>query len=97
MSIIEDAKNDLKRILPPPVDSFMREINIVKAELSRQRREMVKPRSREIYGQKYKIVRIGLNQPVTFLPPFHRERCPARAEESAIRSRSPAADPPVTS
>ena len=40
MSIIEDAKNDLKRILPPPVDSFMRESNIVKAELSRQRGEL---------------------------------------------------------
>ena len=40
MSIIEDAKNDLKRILPPPVDSFMREINIVKAELSRQHGEL---------------------------------------------------------
>ena len=40
MSIIEDAKNDLKRILPPPVDSFMREINIVKSELSRQHGEL---------------------------------------------------------
>ena len=40
MSIIEDAKNDLKRILPPPVDSFMREINGLKAELSRQRGEL---------------------------------------------------------
>ena len=40
MSIIENTKNDLKRILPPPVNSFMREINIVKAELTRLRSEL---------------------------------------------------------
>ena len=39
---MEDAKNDLKRILLPPVDSFMRESNVLKAELTRLRGEQSK-------------------------------------------------------
>ena len=42
MSIIEKTKSVLKQILPPPVNSFMREINILKAELHQQRSELRK-------------------------------------------------------
>lgn len=42
MSIFENTKNDLKQILPPPANSFMREINILKEELSQQRSELSK-------------------------------------------------------
>ena len=42
MSIFENTKNELKQILPPPVSSFMREINALKAELSQQRDKLSK-------------------------------------------------------
>ena len=44
MSIKENVKKELNKILPPPVNSFMREINILKDELSRQRSELSKLR-----------------------------------------------------
>ena len=44
MSIIENVKKELKKNLPPPVNSFMREISILKEELSRQRGELSKLR-----------------------------------------------------
>ena len=42
MSIFENTKNDLKQILPPPVNSFMREINALKVALSQQCDELSK-------------------------------------------------------
>ena len=56
MSIIENVKKELKKILPPPVNSFMQEINILKDELSRQHGELSKLREEnrklleELYG-----------------------------------------------
>jgi len=42
MIIIQHIKNFLKRILPPPTNSFMREINILKKELSKLLEEQKK-------------------------------------------------------